>query len=127
MRNQDTWLALALLAAVLMPTSAQGQEERLRDPTRPPTLNSAGTFGPEALKKAQRPPDRLDALLIGPQRRLAVVNGRLVRVGDRVDEALVKSITPAGVQVLRQGRLDTLTPPVGPKIVKEYPNKGTGP
>ena len=52
----------------------------------------------------------LDSLLIGEQRQIAVINGRALRVGERIGNAEVIAIGPAGVQLQRQGKRVTLTP-----------------
>lgn len=46
---------------------------------------------------------RLSAVLISPYRRQAVVNNRLVAVGDRINGVRILEIDPRGVLVLRRG------------------------
>lgn len=70
----------------------------LSDPTRPPS-----TPDPRHAPAA-RPHWRVTSVMIAPARRVAVVNGRLVRVGDRVGGARVIAVLPEGVRLQRGGR-----------------------
>lgn len=52
---------------------------------------------------------RLSSILIAPHRRLAVINGENVGVGDRVGGATVTAILPGAVQLRSAGRVVTIT------------------
>lgn len=71
----------------------------LPDPTRPPAALGAaredGQDAPAALE--------LQSVLISPQRRVAIVSGREVRVGDRIGDARVVRIAENEL-VLRNGQ-----------------------
>lgn len=66
------------------------------DPTRPASFTPAASAAP-----AGRP--RLESVLIAPDRRIAVISGQRVQVGDRIYGAEVVSITESAV-VLRTGQ-----------------------
>lgn len=90
-------LALAVLAGILAPAAmAQG----LVDPTRPPDAPLIGEAGPAGVRQA---PQLQSVLVSSNGRRVAVIDGRTVRVGDRVGNASVASIAGTSV-VLRRGK-----------------------
>lgn len=95
--------ALALLLALLLPPAhAQG----LVDPTRPPDAPSAGSE-PGAIA-ARAVPQLQSVLVASSGRRVAVIDGRTVRVGDRVGEASVESIGGTIVTLRRGKTLETI-------------------
>lgn len=88
------WLAVLLTCGC--PVLAQPS---LPDPTRP-----ARTFSPAALSKTEAPRRwRLTSTLVGADRRVAVINGQVVAVGQRVAGALLEQVEPGRVR-LRQGK-----------------------
>ena len=95
---------LALLAAVLLPPAAGAQA--LVDPTRPPDAPLAGS-GSGAI--AARAAPRLQSVLVASSgRRVAVIDGRTVRVGDRVGEASVAEIADTSVTLRRGKTIETI-------------------
>jgi MSHA biogenesis protein MshK len=66
------------------------------DPTRPASYTAAA-----APVAAGRP--KLESVLIAPDRRIAIISGQRVHVGDRIYGAEVVSITESAV-VLRSGQ-----------------------
>lgn len=88
----------ALLATVLL-THGAGAETALPDPTRPSGQSAIAPAAQEA-----GPAPRLESTLISPQRRLAVIDGRMVRPGDRVGDARVLDIQPDRVTLRRADR-----------------------
>jgi MSHA biogenesis protein MshK len=81
-------LAVLLFAAV---ARAQGD---LPDPTRPEVAPAAAA---EPEKRAAR--FELGAVLIGSERRVALINGVAVAVGESVDGAEVLAIQPGRVRI----------------------------
>lgn len=81
-----------MLAGALAMT-AQADTGELPDPTRP----HGATAGSTARSGVQ-------SILISPQRKVAVVHGRTVTVGDRVGDAVVTDIRPYEVILNRGGR-----------------------
>lgn len=92
-----TWL-LGCCAGV-----ALAQAAPLADPTRPPNA-AAGTAG----EPAARAGPQLQSVLISPARRVAVISGRAVALGDKYGEATVASITESAVLLQYAGRSETL-------------------
>ena len=93
-------LAIVLTALLALPAAATP----LRDPTQPPAAHRPAT------KKAARKAPRwvLSSTLVSGQRRTAVINDRVVGVGERINGARVVEIQPAKVRLRRQGRDITL-------------------
>ena len=87
-----TWSVPFLLLVVSLETMAAA----FPDPTRPATFTPSAPASP-----AGRP--RLESVLIAPDRRIAVISGQRVQVGDRIYGAEVVSITEGAV-VLRTGQ-----------------------
>ena len=85
------WIAAALLLAASLGVHA---DAALKDPTRPPTIQSAGRA--VATRAAFW---RLTSTLISPERRIAVINRRIVEAGQRVGGALVVWIGPGRVRL----------------------------
>lgn len=77
---------VAALAALLLLAADVAAEEHFRDPTRPYSARAV-VYGstPAAFK--------VNALIVSDERRLAIVNGRRVRIGDAIGGATVVGIT----------------------------------
>ncbi len=91
-------LCLAMFAA-----GAVSQAEGFRDPMRP-----AGT-APVAAKQPVYSL-KLEGVIAGAK-RVAIVNGRLVRAGDVIAGARITEIFATGVRYERAGKTQTLTLP----------------
>jgi MSHA biogenesis protein MshK len=91
-------LCAASLGAV---QAALGQS--LADPTRPPNV-TAGRDNEEL----EPPANQVQSVLIARGRRIAIVNGTTVRVGDKLGDAVVKSISEAGVVLQYSDHAETL-------------------
>lgn len=92
---------LLLATAVIVNTHAS-----LPDPTRPLTAtpssgNSSNATADETLT--------LHSVLIAGERRLAIINGRRVQVGDTIGRSRVVRIEAGEVQLRRDNQLQTLT------------------
>lgn len=83
-RGCAAFIALALVAG-----SACAND--LHDPTRPDVATTTAASSPSGW--------RLGSTLVAPHRRVAVVNGDTVQVGDRVDGATVAAILPGAVRL----------------------------
>jgi MSHA biogenesis protein MshK len=89
--RQTAVICRALFVVLALTSIATASE--LPDPTRP----IGGRSAPPPPKPAAAPkpvaiPDVLQSTLISPQRQLAIINGRVVGIGDRVGEAVVAEI-----------------------------------
>jgi hypothetical protein len=86
------------LAALLLSMSAKAAADRLIDPTRPPQAPSASSDPSyEAV--------RVEAVLRSADRDLAIVNGKIVRAGDRVAGVQIEAILPDGIRYVRDGQV----------------------
>ena len=94
-------LCLALLAA-----GAVTRAEGFRDPMRP-----VGVV-PAAAEKARQPVYslKLEGVIAGAK-RVAIVNGRLVRTGDVIAGARIVDVFATGIRYERAGKTQTLTLP----------------
>lgn len=91
-------LLLGCFAGVALAQAAQ-----FADPTRPPNAAAEAAGVPAA-----RAGPQLQSVLISPARRVAVISGRTVALGDKFGEATVASITESGVLLKYAGRSETL-------------------
>lgn len=73
------------------------------DPTRPLNLSTQSRSGVETL--------RLQSILFSGSRRIAVINGTVLAVGERIGDAAVVKIEAQRVVVDQQGKKRVLTLP----------------
>ncbi|MBI3775359.1 MAG: general secretion pathway protein GspB [Gammaproteobacteria bacterium] len=95
----------------------------LPDPTRP--LGGRAATPLPAPAPVQAPANILQSILIAPQRRLAMINGRMLSVGDHLDDAVVTEIQPYEVVLQRGGqevRMRLLS-----RLNKQAVNRSKGP
>ena len=93
--------ALPLLALCWLGIS---HAEELRDPTRPPLSASPSTTAATAAPRTAR----LEAVLHSQGRTVAIIDGKLLRVGDWLGDARIAAISSDAVQLTREGRTVTL-------------------
>ena len=87
-------LILWMLTLVIMPSKAS-----MNDPTRPPAFNVT-----TVTKKAVDPRWVLSSTLVSREHRNAVINNRVVSLGDVVSGARVVEIEPMRVVLNRNGQ-----------------------
>jgi hypothetical protein len=87
-----------LAAALLLSMSAKAAADRLVDPTRPPQA-------PGPSSDPSNEPLRVEAVLRSAERDLAIVNGKIVRAGDRVCGVQVEAILADGIRYVRDGQV----------------------
>lgn len=94
--------SIALIAAAHLFLASTVDADALKDPTRPP--------GPTAADPLRAPAAalRLEAILQSANRRIAIVNGKIVHAGDRLDSAFIEEITSDSVRYTRAGREHTI-------------------
>jgi MSHA biogenesis protein MshK len=111
-------LALLLTAGLSLALHA-AQAQSLSDPTRPPNVSAtAPADGAPRAAAAQR----LESILISPNRRVAVIDGRTVTEGSRIDEGTVVQIAETYVTLRKDAELKKLE--LYPGIVrKSVPEK----
>lgn len=99
--------ALMLLAALaLVAWPAAHAQPALSDPTRPPNVLAGAAR--DASQPVEAPAQRLQSVLISPQRRLAVIDGRTVPLGGKVDGATLVQIAETHVTLKQGAELKTL-------------------
>jgi MSHA biogenesis protein MshK len=89
-----------LAAALLSMTAIANSAEQLADPTRPADARTVVTATAAQSVK-------VEAIMNSNGRRLAIVNGKLVRAGDSVGNARIDEILGDGVRFTRDGRSQT--------------------
>jgi MSHA biogenesis protein MshK len=98
--------APVLLALGLAWPGAQAQAQALDDPTRPP----AALWAPASAAPVVAARPQLQSVLISTQpggRRLAVIDGQVVKVGSKVGNAVVTEIRDTAVLLRRGKSLET--------------------
>ena len=93
-----------ILAAACFALAGAAAAQPLADPMRPPARGA-----PEARAAGAAPPTRLQSVLISSGRSIAVIDGRAVRIGERVGDATLVSIDPSRVTLQRGAARETLT------------------
>jgi len=89
--------ALIVALYVLVPAGGMvAQELGLQDPTRPYRAAPAPSERTPAADRFE-----LTAVLVSPQRRIAVINGKFYREGDAVNGAKITLIEPGFVRLQR--------------------------
>jgi hypothetical protein len=95
---------IALYAALACLLAGPAQAQSLADPTKPPAV--MGVQGGEAGGSAEPAAPQLQSILVSREpggRRVAVINGEMVRVGMKVGDAVVERVGETEV-VLRRGK-----------------------
>jgi hypothetical protein len=108
--------ALALIATAA-PGAAHAEDVPLRDPTRPYEAQPATDARGSAAHRLE-----LSAVLISPQRRVAVINGKLYHEGELVDGATISRIESQAVH-LRRGSEERVVQ-LGPERAGAQTNQG---
>jgi MSHA biogenesis protein MshK len=107
-------MGLGLGLASALPARAADVFDGLPDPTRPSSTLGGGDGVATSVHGLV-----LQSVLIAPQRRLAVINGQTLAVGERIGDATVVAIQPHEVVVKRAGGELTL------RLVPRYVLRGT--
>lgn len=114
-RTATRFFALLVAAGVVVPAHAA------RDPMRPPQAGAArGAVRVE-------PAPALTAVMGAGERRVAIVNGRVVRAGDTVDGALIVAVFEGGIRYSRAGAMRELRLPTGPAVKRPARDVSAGP
>ena len=96
MKSLQSCFALLLLAL-----GAHAAADGLADPTRRP----GGSRGPAPQARQFL---RVEAVFSSADRRLAIVNGKVVRAGDQVSGVRIEEILDDGVRYVRDGKTHTV-------------------
>jgi MSHA biogenesis protein MshK len=100
-------IAAAPIALVMFSAGQAAFAQGLSDPTRPPSFSGVPFDGVAAPAGPV-----LQSIVLSPKRRLALINGKLIGIGDRVGAATLVAIEIDSVR-LREGG--------GTKVVKLLP------
>ena len=93
---------LVFMLCVISACTCPAMAASLPDPTRPPARSNEPKQVQDVHPAA--PNWTVDSILISGSRRLAIVNGRVTRVGETVSGARIAAITPREVLLEYQGR-----------------------
>lgn len=88
---------VALFALAVQGAEAAHAGNLLVDPTRPMTATDSPVAAPESGGV------HVQAIVIRADSRVAVVDGRVVRAGDRIANVYIEEVTPEGVRYLQDG------------------------
>ena len=89
------------LAMLVIAATSLAHADSLIDPTRPPiTVHKSGPA------REVDPVVRVTAIFQSGERRVAVLDGQVVKVGDRVGAVTIQEINADGVRYLRAGRVE---------------------
>ncbi len=83
--------------------------DQLQDPTKPYDWGVTQAGKDQDAEEEELPELKLSSIIYSVQRRLAIINGQMVKEGDVVDQAKVIRIKPKFVLVNRYGESMTLT------------------
>jgi MSHA biogenesis protein MshK len=105
-----------LATLLLMMTAQAATADRLQDPTRPANARAALASTPKAESV------RLEAIFRSDGTNVAIVNGKVVRTGDRIGSVRIDEVMPHGIRYTREGRthttsLDGKAPPIRQNVV----------
>lgn len=89
-------IALSVLSLAAVVAAQAGNP--LADPTRPASATDPVAAAPESGEV------RVQAIVIRGDSRVAVVDGRVVRAGDRIANVLIEEVTPDGVRYSHDGQ-----------------------
>lgn len=100
--NKST--GLWTLAFCLAATTSTGVGVELRDPTHPPVQSTE-----PAVATPSETPLSLTAIMMSDDTRYAIINGKMVKVGDRLDDdSQVVGIRPGRAIIRKTGKNQTL-------------------
>lgn len=92
--------------ALLLVVFATAHAEEIDDPLQPPELEAKSSQS----KQAKGPvPLYVNSILIGSDRRVAVINGRLFREGDRISGYVIEKIHTNKVELSHEGKTRLLS------------------
>lgn len=109
-------LRLLFAASALASAAVAVGAEALADPTRPSSAAASSDLGPEVVGV------HVEAIVSRAGSRVAIVNGRLVRAGDRLGSIWIEEVTADGVRYLQNGRSSVARGPATPLSVRRASN-----
>ena len=100
-RGMKRFKQIQILIVFCAASAAVFANTALPDPTRPANffVKTESVFVEQVAQPGQKLPWTVSAIRISPTDRTAIVNGKLVRVGDVVSSAKVEQINPLSVVI----------------------------
>jgi len=123
-------IGVALSAFLLASSASQAAlAQALGDPMRPPPEASASVSVARGEAQGSESASRLQSVLIAPGRRVAVIDGRTVGLGERVGDATLIAIAESEVTLQRGAERQTLKlhPSIEKKPVPQRPERKVNP
>jgi hypothetical protein len=90
--------AIILLCVGFAVVRTVSSAQPLGDPTRPSSVRSAAQLQPRKVREL-----RLEGILCRGERRVAIIDGRIVHAGEHIANATIEEITPDAVRYSRDG------------------------
>lgn len=100
-KNRDARILLQAMLALLLNISC-AHADTLVDPTRPVSVPTRSASPVRVIEQASR----VTAIFQFGERRVAVLDGRVVKAGDRIGDIVVQEILSDGVRLLHAGRVE---------------------
>ena len=106
----------AMLFGIALAVGVAYSADTVRDPMQPPAFalkqfklakiknRSDGRVKKTTVKKPSAKPLNLHSILIGRSRKVAIINDRMLVVGDEIDKAKVVRILDDRVELIRNGK-----------------------
>jgi MSHA biogenesis protein MshK len=98
-------LILSVAALLLLSLASLAHADPLIDPMRPANLPRA------AAPRDAEPASRVSAVFLANGRRVAVLDGRVVKQGDRMGDLVIQEVLADGVRYTRGGRSEIVRLP----------------
>ena len=118
MMKGAAWAVVLTMGVHIAPMQAG---ERLPDPTRP--YSGVGHSRAAGQRAARSPRLSLQSIVVSAKRRFAVINGRVVREGDRIGGDTLTRIEPYEVILERGGKRRRLKLLAGEPVVERRGEK----
>jgi MSHA biogenesis protein MshK len=112
---------LLCVLTVVAASTAAGAQASLPDPTLPPAAGPVDGASKAPVGRTTNLGHRLQSVLISPERKLAVIDGRTVPLGGQIDGARIVEITEDGVTLRRGTQTETLPLHAGVRIKQVAP------
>ena len=118
-RLVTTYIAVVLLLSLgFFGVAALASADELRDPMQPPPLalqkfreakwaNRPKVSKPTVKKPAPKPL-QLTSILISKDRRVAIINDKMLGIGDKIDNATLVRLTRDSARLVRKGKVINL-------------------
>lgn len=104
----------ALVLTMALTIAAPSSADSLGDPMRPAGAKAAASSSVRGAPRGSR----VTAIFTSGERRVAVFDGRVVRAGDRVGDAVILDVLSDGVRFAQSGRIEIVRLPKQSVVVR---------